>query len=133
MVWMLSLLGAVVMLLAPLPALPGFVMALTNRWRVDLGVHVVLFAWLMLVPHGAEWGRRRRVALSMGLTLLAMGVEAAQGMVWGRTLDLRDAMANLGGIWLGAWVGRRWGPGGAGGMSEMRDRRGRGGIGRRIG
>jgi VanZ family protein len=132
MVWVFSLLAAVVMLLAPLPALPGFVMALTNRWRLDLCLHVILFAWLMLVPHGAEWGRRRRVALSMGLTVMAMVVEAAQGMAWGRTLDLRDAMANLGGIWLGAWVGRRWSLGGDG-MSGMRDRRGRGGIGSRMG
>lgn len=106
--WVVSLLAVAVLLLVPPPAMPRSALALYRQWRLDFGVHAVLFGWLMLVPHGLEWGRKWRVALSMGLAVMALGLELAQGLTGYRGPELGDAIANLAGIWMGAWVGRRW-------------------------
>ncbi len=108
-VWLLSLAVVAGLLLAPVPEMPRPMAAMAGRWRLDLAAHALLFGWLMWTPHQANWGRKRRVFLSMGLTLAAAGLEAAQGLTAYRMVDLADAAANMGGILLGAWAGRRWG------------------------
>jgi hypothetical protein len=107
-VWLLSLLTVGGILLMPVPKLLEGVAAVAGRWRLDLGLHVLLFGWLMLVPHAAEWGRKSRVGLSMFLTATAAVLEAAQGASNHRTMALENPLASLCGILLGAWAGRQW-------------------------
>jgi len=106
-VWLLSLFVVALVLFAPVPAWPGMA-GVFSAWRVDFVMHVLLFAWLMAVPHASVWGRRRRVRLSMELTVVAFGLEVAPVLAGLRTMDLSHVTANLAGILVGAGIGLQW-------------------------
>jgi len=116
-VWLCSVGGVAIALLAPVPALPAVVQQ-AERWRIDLAAHLTLFLWLMLLPQAAEWGRNWGWRLAAVLGALGMGLEGAQAMTGYRTVDGADAAANLMGVALGLWIGRQmgsWRPEAAGG------------------
>ena len=106
-VWLVSLFVVAMGLLAPVPAWPPMA-GVVSAWRLDFVVHVLLFAWLMAIPHAAVWGRRRRARLSMELAVVAFGLEVAPVLAGGRTMDLSHVTANLAGILVGAGLGLRW-------------------------
>lgn len=105
--WLCSVAGVAGALLTPIPAF--LVIGWSAEWRrVDLAAHLSLFFWLMLLPQAAEWGQRRRGRLALALVALGCGLEALQAMTGYRTVDGVDAAANLAGVALGVWTGRRW-------------------------
>lgn len=106
--WLGSVCAAAGILLAPTLESQWAGLRAARNWYYDSLLHVCLFTWLMFVPHAAKWGRRRRVPLSMLLSVMAVGIEIVPGLREYRTGAISGAMANLAGIWLGAWAGCYW-------------------------
>jgi hypothetical protein len=75
------------------------------------GVHFTLFLGLTLLMHASRWPLRR-IPLLLGLAGYAVAAELLQTFVPPRTVELIDALENLAGIALGAFLfrlaDRRW-------------------------
>ena len=102
--WMLSVLIVCYYSLKPGVELPA------SFWNADKLFHMAGYLWLAFLPGLIFFGKRAAVTASLSMLLLGLLLESCQAFIPGRHFSLGDALANSGGVLLGAWTAARMRP-----------------------
>jgi VanZ family protein len=97
-VWLVSLIGAIVLSLKPGVELP------VQFWNADKVYHCLAYAWLGGLPLLAFVRPDRARAAAYCMIPMGALLEWGQSFVPGRTADMGDAVANALGVFIGIWL-----------------------------